>query len=112
MNPIGIVIQSKRLPNITLKEDMFCNFTLKNDFHSIKAPIAHMSKIKKKAGVNEVASPIAPCAKNHEINNATTPLHNTFPLVSINFMLNTPYLLFYSVSSLLIYFTIFNLTPC
>ena len=59
-----------------------------------KAPIPHISKIKKKAGVNEVASPIAPCAKNHEINNATKPLNSTLPLNTIDFILSTPPLLF------------------
>jgi len=53
---------------------MFSNFTLENDFHINKAPIPQIGKIKKNAGVNEVASPIAPCAKNHEIKNATKPL--------------------------------------
>jgi len=59
-----------------------------------KAPIPQIGKIKKKDGVNEVASPIAPCAKNDEINNATKPLNSTFPLNSIDFILNTPCLLF------------------
>lgn len=73
---------------------MFSNFTLENDFHINKTPIPQIGKIKKNAGVNEVASPIAPCAKNHEIKNATKPLNSTFPLTSIDFILNTPCLLF------------------
>ena len=91
IKPIGIVNQIMMLLNIILEREPFPDFPLEMTLHINRTPIAHIGKIKKNCGVKESASPIAPSAKNQEINSAARPLTITLLITKIDFMWNPPF---------------------